>query len=155
MPEHDDRLGARDLGRIFEAPDNIDIDDIAGHARAKHIADALIKNQFGWNARIDAADNSGEWRLVTGRLLYLRHQIAIDGLARREPLVSGLELCNRIVRRCRLLTIGSEDGAFGRLCVNGGRSERQSYREASAKESACNHCLSPPAFATYCADPMS
>ena len=102
MPQDDDRLGARNLGRIFEAADNIRVDDVAGNARAEHVTNALIENQFGRNARIDAADDGGVGRLIAGGLLHLRHQIAIDGLARREPLVAGFEARNRVVRRGRL-----------------------------------------------------
>src|SRR5260370_1352463 len=85
-----------------------------------------------------AADKGREGGRVTGRSPSLPHQIEFDGCARREPLVSALEPCNRIVRRRRLLTIGSADGAFGRLCVNGSRGKRQPYRETPAKESTCN-----------------
>ena len=67
VPEHDNRLGALDLGCIFEAADNIRVDDVAGDARAEHIADAQVENQFGRNAGIDAADNGGE-RCLAARL---------------------------------------------------------------------------------------
>src|SRR5260370_26457175 len=81
MPQDDDRLGACDLGRIFEAANNIRVDDVAGHARAEHIADVLVENEFGRNARIDAADDGGERRLVTGGLFYFVPQISTSGLA--------------------------------------------------------------------------
>jgi hypothetical protein len=92
VPQDDDRLGARNLARIFKAANNIRVDDGAGHARAEHISNTLIENQFGGHARIDAADNGGVGRLATGGLFHLRHEIAIDGLARRKPLVAGFEL---------------------------------------------------------------
>ena len=57
-----------------------DIDGVVVHATTI-VTNALIENQFGWNARIDAADNSGVGRLIAGCLLDLGHQIAIDGLA--------------------------------------------------------------------------
>jgi hypothetical protein len=42
----------------------------------------------------------------------LRHQIAIDRLARRKPLVAGFEPRNRVVGRGRFLAIRREDRAF-------------------------------------------
>ncbi len=123
MPEYDDRLGARNLGRIFEAADNIRVDDVTGHARAEHVADVLIENHFRRNARIDAADNGGVGRLIGGGLFDLLHQIAIDGFTGREARVAGFELRDRLVRRGCLLPIRRDDGAFGRLCVNSRRGE--------------------------------
>ena len=46
---------------------------------------------------------NGAWPL--GCLFDLRQQIAMDGLARGEPLVAGLEPRQRVVRRGRFLTI--------------------------------------------------
>ena len=73
MAQHDDRPGAYDLGRIFEAADDIRVDDVAGYARAEHVSNSLIENQFWSHARIDAADNGSVGRLVTRGLLDLRH----------------------------------------------------------------------------------
>jgi hypothetical protein len=39
---------------------NVRVDEVAGNAGAEYVADALIENQFGRNARIDAADNRRE-----------------------------------------------------------------------------------------------
>jgi len=37
----------------------------------------LIEHQLGGTREIDAADDGGERRLVTGGLLHLRHQVAM------------------------------------------------------------------------------
>ena len=53
----------------------------AGGGNSEDGAKLLIKYQFRRYAAIDAADDRGEWRLITGGRLDLRPQIAIDGLS--------------------------------------------------------------------------
>jgi hypothetical protein len=69
----------------------------------------------------------------------LRHQIAIDRLAGREPLIPDFKARDRLVRCCRFLTIRGEDRAFERLRLNDGLRKRKCSGETSTKESTGNH----------------
>ena len=97
VAEHHDRPCADELGREFEAADDVDIHEISGHAGHENVADALIEHELRRHAAIDAADDRRERRLTVGGGFHLLHQVAVDALAGDEAFVAGLEQVDRVV----------------------------------------------------------
>ena len=120
MAEDDNRLGAGELAREFEAADDVGINEIAGDACREDRSQALIEHQLGRHAAVDAANDRGKRCLTLRGLPHLLHQIAVDGLARRKALIAFLQQTQGVLRRGGLLAARSEDRTSV-LCLRSAR----------------------------------
>src|SRR5580692_6540151 len=125
VAQDDDELGSSHLGRVFEAPEDIGIDEVARNAHCKYVADALIEYEFGRHPAIHATEYRGEGRLAGGREFHLSLRITMDRAARDKSRITFLQTVQCLRRRrgalCRLGIDGTQV-----LCPHGGdaRTER-------------------------------
>ena len=109
MAEDHDDLGTGHLGGELEAADHVDVLDVAGDPTDKDIADPLVEDDLGRDARIHTTENGGFWILAAGGGgLGLRHVITWCQLACDETLVARFEIGQHL-RGCQcLLVVGGE-----------------------------------------------
>src|ERR1700679_1523865 len=110
MTEDDDELGSGHLGRVFEAPEDVGIDEVAGNAHGKYVAKALIEHELGRYPAIHAAEHRGDGRLARGCELHLSLRIAMHRPARHKARITFLQAIERLLGR---------RGALRGLCVDG------------------------------------
>src|SRR6202789_3606716 len=139
VTQDDDELGSSHLGRVFEAPEDIGIDEVARNAHCKYVANALIEYEFGRYPAIHAAEYRGEGRLASGREFHLCLRIAMDRAARDKARITFLQTVERLRRRrgvlCRLGVDGTQV-----LCPHGGGActERSdSHEKISSRRHDC------------------
>lgn len=111
-----DELGSDDFAGEFQAAEDVVIDDVARDPCVEDVPEALVKDQFGGGAGIEAVDNRCEWKLSAGRGSGLLAKVALDGDSLDKALVPLFEDVEGFGRGERLLLLTGEDGAgFGSL----------------------------------------
>ena len=98
MAQDDDQPRAEVVDGIFNAPQAMVVDQVAGRADHKQIADVLVKNQFRRGPRVGTTDDDRKRVLALGRLdppggrrLALAHRVGHKTcIARFEPGEGGI-----------------------------------------------------------------
>ena len=100
MSQHDDGFGTRYFSRIFQAAQDVFIDDIASYTCSEHVADTLIKYQCRIRTGIDAGNHAHEGILTVFTADFcLSHQVALQHTARHKSCISILQTLDREIRR--------------------------------------------------------
>ena len=63
VTEDDNKASVKPGSRELDAADLRGSDDVAGDTDNEEVAEAPVKDEFGWDPRIGASQNDGEWLL--------------------------------------------------------------------------------------------
>jgi hypothetical protein len=63
VTEDDNKTSVKPGSRELDAADLRGSDDVAGDTDNEEVAEALVKDEFGWDPRIGASQDDGEWLL--------------------------------------------------------------------------------------------
>ena len=75
----------------LEAAHDIGVHDVAGDAHREDVAEALVEDELGRRAAVDAAHDRGEGPLAVTRLVGLLQQVAVDAQVADEARVAFLQ----------------------------------------------------------------
>jgi hypothetical protein len=124
VPEHDDRLGSRHSGRELHAPQEIGVLEVAGHAADEDVADALVEDDLGGDAGIQAREHDGLGVLAFGGAADLRQVVEVRRRVGHETRVTSLKIGDDLRGRQGLLRFGGKH-AFHRAAMARARTRRR------------------------------
>src|SRR5579883_1163274 len=114
MAHNQDNLCAgRSAGKLQTA-DQIVIRDVSGDARVEGLADFRVEDDFGWRARIDAAQDRRAWILSRSGCALLRQVIMREHFAAAKPIVALLQQVDNVVGRKLVSLLLAEEGGEGK-----------------------------------------
>src|SRR3981189_3367961 len=100
VSKNNDEAGAEILDRVFNTAESVVIDQIAGRADDKEVANVLIEDDLGCGPRISASDNDGKWMLCLRRFRAARcDRFGRAVFATGKPLVARLQASERLIAR--------------------------------------------------------
>gem|GEM_PF-6875399 len=112
VSQHDDQFRPRQRTGKLKAADDVGVDDVPGDAYREDVAEALVEDEFGRCAAVDAADDDRKRPLPGAGLVGLLQQVAVLTQVPNKALVAFLEILQRLGwgSRCLGFTIVCSHG---------------------------------------------
>ncbi len=140
VAKNNDQPRTEMFNRVFDAPKNVIIDQVASVPDYKKIADVLIENDFRSSPRIGAAEDNSEWMLRLRRLRTAGgRRLACRNFAANKTRISFLKF-----RQCGIRAHRSDWMICGKNNRNDAKQTNERDQFGCSLHLDCDYCAVKP-----------